>query len=205
MKGRTSEPAINVPPFTLALIAANVLAFVVLELQSDETRWAIVTTFGFLPGRYSDTAAFSIAAFIGPFSYQFIHGDWTHLLVNMASLAAFGSGVERQIGGGTTLSVYLLCGAIAAAAHFAVYPQSVDPVIGASGAISGLMAGVLRLLGPHRAGLIRIAIIWGIAMLALGIAGMPGGEAVQVAWVAHLGGFVGGLILFRVFVGPGQT
>jgi membrane associated rhomboid family serine protease len=201
MTGRSSEPAINLPPFTLGLIVANTLIFVVLELSPDETQWLAVTTFGFVPGRFSDFAPLSLAALVCPFTYQFLHGDWVHLLVNMVSLAAFGAGVERQVGGGTMVSVFLLCGAIAAAAHFAVYPQSTEPVIGASGSIAGLMAGALQLLRSTRAGLIRIAIVSGIAMFALGITGLPGNDGTQIAWVAHIGGFAGGLALFRIFVG----
>ncbi|MBI1244245.1 MAG: rhomboid family intramembrane serine protease [Alphaproteobacteria bacterium] len=201
MTDRTSEPAINLPPYTLALVAANVLLFVGLSVLSDDARWTAIDLLGFVPGRYSGTSALSPVALIAPVSYQFIHGDWVHLTINMVSLAAFGAGVERQIGGGTMVSVYLLCGVLAAAAHLAVYPESIEPVIGASGAISGLMAGILLLLRSTRAAVFRIAIVWGIAMTALGILGMPGSSGTQIAWVAHLGGFVGGLILFRIFVG----
>ena len=202
---RSSEPAINLPPFTLALILANVCVFAVLKLLPNTMAWNAIDIFGFVPSRYSGDTAFSTAAIFAPVSYQFLHGDWIHLAVNMVSLAAFGAGIERHVGGGTMISVYLLCGILAAAAHFAVYPLSDDPVIGASGAIAGLMGGVLRLLRASRAGLFRLAVVWGIATAALGITGMPGDGGAQIAWVAHLGGFAGGLLLFRVFLGRSGT
>ena len=207
-----SEPAINLPPFTLALIVANVAAFAAVRLLQGDAGWLAIDTFGFIPSRYSGGMQAGAAAFYSPITYQFLHGDWVHLAVNMVSLAAFGAGVERRVGGGTMLSVYLLCGMLAAAAHFAIYPTSMDPVIGASGAISGLMGGVLRLMreagrprGGAAGGLIGFAIVWAASTIVLGITGMPGDGGTQIAWVAHLGGFVAGLLLFRFFIPNGST
>jgi membrane associated rhomboid family serine protease len=201
----TKEPAINLPPWTLALIATNVVAFAIVHMLPDASEWRAIDGFGFVPARFGAFGELTPALLLTPITYQFLHGDWVHLLVNMASLAAFGAGVERHVGGGTMLSVYLLCGILAAATHFAVYPSSEDPVIGASGAIAGLMGGVLRLMRTSANGLFRLAIVWGLATVALGITGIPGDGGMQIAWVAHLGGFAGGLLLFRVFIGLGRT
>lgn len=207
-----SEPAINLPPFTLALIAVNVAVFAAVRLLPGDAGWLAIDSFGFIPQRYSGGMPAGAAAIYTPITYQFLHGDWVHLAVNMVSLAAFGAGVERRVGGGTMLSVYLLCGMLAAAAHFAIYPASPDPVIGASGSISGLMGGVLRLMreaGRPRSGaaggMIGFAVVWALSTIVLGVTGLPGDGGAQIAWVAHLGGFVAGLLLFRFFIHTGST
>jgi membrane associated rhomboid family serine protease len=201
---RTREPAINLPPFALALIVANLVAFAAIRLASGDAAWLAYEEFGFVPARYAPGVAAGAAAFYTPLTYLFLHGDWVHLLVNMVSLAAFGAGVERRVGGATMLSVYLLCGVLAASAHYAIYPTSADPVIGASGAIAGLMGGVLRLMREARGaggGLAGFAIVWALSTVLLGITGLPGDGGAQIAWVAHLGGFAAGLLLFGVFIG----
>jgi len=207
-----AEAAINLPPFTLALIAANIAAFAAVRLLDGDAVWLAIDSFGFIPQRYADGMPAGAAAVYTPVTYQFLHGDWVHLAVNMVSLAAFGAGMERRVGGGTMLSVYLLCGMLAAAAHFAVYPASTDPVIGASGAISGLMGGVIRLMreagrprGGTAGGLIGFAAVWALSTVVFGITGMPSGGGAQIAWVAHLGGFAAGLLLFGFFIRNGST
>ncbi|MBL8833132.1 MAG: rhomboid family intramembrane serine protease [Rhodospirillales bacterium] len=208
MSHPASEPAINLPPFTLALIVANVVAFGAVRLLDGDAVWLAIDAFGFVPARYGGGQADGIAALYTPITYQFLHGDWVHLAVNMVSLAAFGAGIERRVGGPSMVSVYLLCGLLAAAAHFAIYPASVDPVIGASGAIAGLMGGVLRMMregGRASGGMAGFAIVWAISIVLLGITGLPGDGGTQIAWVAHLGGFVAGLLLFRFFIADGSN
>ncbi len=208
MSHPASEPAINLPPFTLALIVANVLAFGAIRLLDGDAVWRAIDAFGFVPARYGGGMSDGMAAVYTPITYQFLHGDWVHLLVNMVSLAAFGAGIERRVGGPSMMSVYLLCGLLAAAAHFAIYPASIDPVIGASGAISGLMGGVLRMMREGRrtgGGMAGFAIVWAVSIVLLGITGLPGDGGTQIAWVAHLGGFVAGLLLFRFFIANGST
>lgn len=200
---RESEPAINLPPATLGLIALTLGSHALVEFLAPRSVWEIYEAFGFVPARYAGDIALDWTALAAPFAYLFLHGDWTHLLINLVTLAAFGAGVERRVGASTMLSMYFLCGLVAAAAHFAVYPDSDDPVIGASGAISGLMAGALLILRERGAmggnPLIYLAGVW-IAIFTLpDILSLNVGGA-RVAWVAHVGGFVAGLVLFQVFV-----
>ncbi|MCA3248686.1 MAG: rhomboid family intramembrane serine protease [Azospirillum sp.] len=201
---RASQPAINVPPVTLGLIALTFGAYALLRLLMSDALWLVYDAFGFVPARYSGGAGFGWPAFVAPFSYLFLHGDWMHLAVNLVTLAAFGSGVERRVGGATTLSLFFLCGLVAAGAHYAVYPDSVDPVIGASGAISGLMAGALLVLRErgHMGGqpLVYLAALWILAFTLPDLIGLDSAGGARVAWVAHIGGFVAGLVLFQVFV-----
>jgi membrane associated rhomboid family serine protease len=201
---RASEPAINLPPATLALIALTLGTHALLEFLAPRSVWLIFDVFGFVPARYSGGIELDWPALVAPFSYLFLHGDWMHLGINLVTLAAFGAGVERRVGAPTTLSLYFMCGLVAAAAHFAVYPNSDDPVIGASGAISGLMAGALLVLRERgamgRNPLIYLAGVW-IAVFTLpDLLSMNVAGGARVAWVAHVGGFVAGLVLFQAFV-----
>ncbi|MCM0021045.1 MAG: rhomboid family intramembrane serine protease [Tagaea sp.] len=200
---RDSEPAINLPPATLGLMALTLAAHAGMQFLAPRSVWLLYDVLGFVPARYSGGIELDWPALVAPFSYLFLHGDWMHLGINLITLAAFGAGVERRVGAPTTLSLYFLCGLVAAAAHFAIYPDSDDPVIGASGAISGLMAGALLVLRERgamgRNPLIYLAGMWIVAftlpdILSLGVSGA------RVAWVAHLGGFVAGLVLFQAFV-----
>jgi len=161
-------------------------------------------------------------------TYAFIHADLSHLGLNALWLVAFGTPVARRFGTVRFLVFFAVTAAVGAAAHLAVYPGEFTPVVGASAAISGAMAAALRFVfhagGPL--GLLRpsndpksyfvpapplleslrdsrvfmfLAIWFGVNLL-FGITGLglsDGGQA--VAWVAHIGGFVAGLLLFPLF------
>jgi membrane associated rhomboid family serine protease len=149
--------------------------------------------------------------FVGLVSSLFLHGDWLHLLGNMLFLWVFGNNVEDRLGRLRFLPFYLLCGALAALAQALTETSSGVPLIGASGAIAGII-GAYLMLHP-RAGVwtlmfmvipIKIpAWLWGVLyfglqFLALGDAGTPEGGG--VAYWAHIGGFVAGLALIRPFM-----
>ena len=196
------QPIFNIPPATRALIVANVAVHLLRLLLAPATDDALVSLLAFVPGRYTGPGGIGWPALVDPVTYQFLHANLIHLGVNMLALLAFGSGVERRLGGGRMVIFYLVCGIASAAVHFAVYPTSLVPIIGASGAISGLFGGVLRLqfgggTGGRR-GLWPIVIFWIVVNVVLGQAGMPGMEDTAIAWVAHLGGFAAGLLLFNL-------
>lgn len=195
-----SQPIFNIPPVTKGLLIANVVIHLVRLLLPPQLDDAILLNFAFIPARYTLPGAFTWRALLDPITYQFLHGNLAHLGINMLALVAFGSGVERRIGGGRMLVLALLCGIAAAAAHFLVYPTSTDPVIGFSGALSGLFGAVLRLMARH--GGVRlwpIVVVWLIMNVVTGETAMPGMAGETVAWVAHIGGFAAGLILFGLF------
>jgi membrane associated rhomboid family serine protease len=135
-----------------------------------------------------------------------LHGGWLHLVMNMVMLAAFGSPLERTIGRRRMLVLYLLSGVIGAFTHFALFPESTAPVVGASGAISGLFGAVLWLMArPNQWGQRSMrfwpaALIWIAISVAIGFTGMPGVGAGQIAWAAHIGGFVGGILIMIVIL-----
>lgn len=204
MTDRTQEaarqPILNIPPATKALLIANVVVHLLRLLLPGDLDDAVLVTFAFTPARYAAPGAFGWPALIDPISYQFLHGSLAHLAINMLALLAFGAGVERRIGASRMIVFTLICGVASALTHFIVYPSGVEPVIGASGAISGLFGGVLRfrLQGGARGGLWPLVALWIVMDVVTGVAGI-GGDGESIAWVAHIGGFVAGLLLFGLF------
>jgi membrane associated rhomboid family serine protease len=193
------QPIFNIPPITGALLIANIAVHGIRLLLPDEADDSIIRLFAFIPARYT-AGRWGWPALIDPISYQFLHANLTHLLVNMLALLAFGSGVERRLGRWRMLALTILSGVAAAGAHWAAYPASALPVIGASGAISGLFGGVLRMqarsAAGRRTGLWPLLALWIIVTVIAGQTGMPGAPGAQIAWVAHLGGFACGLVVF---------
>jgi membrane associated rhomboid family serine protease len=231
---RRSEPIFNVPAVVIAVIAACVfvhLARVYLLTEDDDFEFLV--TFAFIPARYDAGVVLSgelpggWAADVWTFvTYALIHGSATHLLVNMIWLLPFGSALARRFGTVRFLAFFAVTAAAGAAFHLATNFGSVQPMIGASGAISGYMAASVRFAfqrgGPldllrgadaeaYRvpavplAALVRdrriVAFIgawFGLNLVVgLGAMVMPGmGVDQAIAWQAHIGGFLAGLFLF---------
>jgi membrane associated rhomboid family serine protease len=125
-----------------------------------------------------------------------------HLVINMVTLAAFGAPVERMLGVRRFVLFYLSAGIVAGAVQILLYPDSIDPVIGASGAISGVFGAVLMLMRytGNLSSLYPIAGIWIAINVFFGLfGGMPGAGGEQIAWAAHVGGFLYGLLAIRFF------
>lgn len=140
---------------------------------------------------------------------MFMHAGFSHIAGNMLYLWIFGDNLEDRIGHVRYAIFYLVCGVIAALAHILSDPNSVIPTLGASGAISGVLGGYL-LLFPHRKvnAIIFYSIIQVPAFVALGlwiafqlVQGYmsPAAGAGGVAYMAHIGGFIAGLLLIKVF------
>ena len=125
-----------------------------------------------------------------------------HLGINMMTLAAFGAPVERLLGVRRFVLFYLSAGIVAGFVHVVLFPNSLDPVIGASGAISGVFGAVLMLMRyvGNLPSLLPIAGIWIALNVFFGMfGGTPGAGGEPVAWAAHVGGFVYGLLAIRFF------
>jgi rhomboid family protein len=132
-------PSRTTPVVTMALVGANVLAFLYQStLSLPEMEW-LVRRYGMVP------AAFSWATVV---TSMFLHGSPMHLLGNMLSLWIFGDNIEDRLGHGRYLAFYVIAGAAAALAHLYADPSSAVPTIGASGAIAGVMGGYF-VLYPH--------------------------------------------------------
>jgi membrane associated rhomboid family serine protease len=198
------ERAINLPPAILWIIGLNVAVHVVRQLLSDPLDNQLILEFGLVPIAYTgELGGDWLSLIAAPFTYQFLHGGWVHLGVNMLTLAAFGAPVERLLRPPRFVAFYLSAGLAAGAIHILSFPDSADPVVGASGAISGVFGAVLILL--WRVGrlpsLLPIAGVWIALNVFFGIfGGTPGAGGEPVAWTAHIGGFVYGLAAIRLFM-----
>jgi membrane associated rhomboid family serine protease len=198
----TGERAINLPPAVLWLILINVAVQAVRSLLLDETTDdLLVLNFGLVPASYTAGGSL-VSQVLAPFTYQFLHGNWLHLGINMVSLAAFGAPVERLLGIPRFVAFYLSAGIVAGFVQVLVYSGSHDPVIGASGAVSGVFGAVLMLMRyvGNLPSLYPVAGIWIALNVFFGFfGGMPGAGGAQVAWAAHVGGFLYGLAAIRFF------
>ena len=229
-------PAFNAPAIVLALIAALVGAYALFAWLPEETQETLLILFALFPARFIPPAAHPDMVFPGGVagdlwtlvSYTFMHGSWTHVIVNSVWLLAFGSPVARRIGAARFALFYFMCGIVGGLTHVALNGGSLMPVVGASAAISGLMGGAARFVfladgplgalggnrGPSSAPRAqasirralsdrRVLIFVGVWIGLNFIFGPTGitmtGETANVAWEAHLGGFLAGLFLFGLF------
>jgi rhomboid family protein len=192
------QPMFKLPPVTKALVVVNLLVFGMLLLLPDAAADRLVELLGFLPARYGASRGIAWPAILDPVTYQFLHGSFTHIGANMLGLVAFGAGVEQRLGRWRFLLFYLVCGVVGAFTEFAIDPGSSEVMIGASAAISGLFGAILR-FQAFRRGFWTLVVLWMLVNAVSGIAGV-GSDAAPVAWVAHVGGFVAGLVLFPLLV-----
>src|SRR5262249_58766585 len=140
------ERVINLPPAVMWLIGINVAIQLLRTLLGDETDMGLIQQFGLVPAAYTSSNPDLLSQVAAPITYQFLHGGWMHLVVNMVSLAAFGAPVERLLGVRRFIFFYLSAGVVAGFVPFLLFPPSVRPVVCASGAISGAFRGLLILL-----------------------------------------------------------
>lgn len=218
-------PTRTVPFVTVGLIVANVLAFFYqasLELTNDpvalKAAREFVFEFGLIPCRLTGGCAVP-GGFPSPaatvFTSMFLHGGLFHVAGNMLYLWIFGNNVEDTLGHSRFLGFYLLTGVVAALAQTAAGPDSAIPMIGASGAVSGVL-GAYLLLFPHANVLTLVAFgffiriiripamivlgFWIVVQLLNGLVTFGNSARGGVAWFAHVGGFLAGLALLQIFL-----
>lgn len=202
------------PPYvTVTLIALNVIVFLFEPLSSNETWIPFADTWAVIPDQLTSNLP---AELFTIFSAMFLHGGWSHLGGNMLYLWIFGDNIEDRIGPVRYLIFYLLCGVIATIAQVAMDPDSTIPNVGASGAIAGVL-GAYLVLFPMVKVLTMVPILLfrriylpAVVVLGLWIA-LQFFQIVQqwnvsidtggVAFMAHAGGFVAGMILIWAFGG----
>jgi rhomboid family protein len=204
---RSSERVYSRTVVTGALIAVNVIVFLYQATLSYYRLNQFVSNWGIVP---DDLHLISLL------TSMFLHGGWLHLLGNMLFLWVFGRNIEDLIGGGRFLSFYLLCGLAAAVVQVLANPYSRVPTIGASGAIAGVMGAYLIKFPRSQIDTLavlfifftRIAIpapfylLFWFAMQflngyeSIGDRSYTGGG---VAWFAHIGGFIAGMLLIKLF------
>lgn len=215
------EPMFNMPPVVLGFIAICVAVHLVRVylLDLDQDTWLLVRT-AFIPIRYSGQFDLDFFAFSSPFTYALLHGGMAHLAINMVWLAAFGSPLANRIGALRFVLFFAVTGLAAAALHYAIYPNSQAPLVGASGAISGMMGAAAR-FGfqidrssgrPAFAGALEpfatvfrsrtvmtFLGVWMVVNLVTGLVGFAPGIDSSIAWEAHIGGFLAGFFGIRFF------
>lgn len=226
---RDDNPTRITPYVTWALVAINVLIFLVEQFAGGliETREGLRGSLsGWTCVPYEVTHNWDLAIngttirpfWLTLFTSMFLHGGWTHLGGNMLFLVVFGNNIEEALGRARYIAFYLACGVLAAAAQIAIGPDSFVPTLGASGAIAGVLGGYL-LLYPHArvnsliflgffATVARVPAylllgFWIVSQFFSQITGSlmtrPGAEEGGVAYMAHIGGFIAGLLLIRLF------
>jgi membrane associated rhomboid family serine protease len=227
------ERIFNVPGAVLALTALLVAIHLILAfLLTDEQTNYLLALFSFSPLRYAEVVPLWLPAWWGPQIWTFVtyglfHADTTHLFFNLIWLLAFGPPIARRFGSPRFLVFCAATAAAGAIAHLIMHVGQLAPMIGASAAISGLMAAAMRFVfqrgGPlgllgrgeeesyrvpaaSLAGMLRdprilafLAVWFGVNIIfGMGAVAMPGAEG-SVAWEAHIGGFLAGLLGFSLF------
>ncbi len=218
---RKHEPVFNLPAVVIAFIAICVGTFFVTDyvLNDAQYYWLILHA-AFIPTFYSGGIAIDFYPVFGPITYSLLHGSMAHLFVNMIWLAAFGSPLANRLGAGRFILFWIVTSIAAAALHFVIYPTSQAPLIGASGAISGMMGAAARFGfrvdrsagkpafdGPvlpimtvlRMRNTVAFLAIWMVINVVTGVVGLVPGEASQIAWEAHIGGFVVGFFFVSLF------
>jgi membrane associated rhomboid family serine protease len=208
------EPFLVAPASVLWLIGVILAAHAGRVLLPGELPDLVLEAYAFIPARYAGLPEFArdtlFQQSIGFVSHIFLHANFTHAGVNCLWLLAFGPLVARRLKTLKFILFFLFCGIAGAFAQLIVYWGSPDAVVGASGAISGLMGGAMRMvygrffharLAPVLSRQILLfSLIWTIANIVTGVMGLGvGEELVLVAWVVHMGGYFAGLLTIGLF------
>jgi len=214
---RDDNPTETMPVVTVALITACSLVFFYQLSLGPDAGQRFVYQFGAIPaallGKKSlPPEVIAIPASFSLITSMFLHGGFLHLIGNMLYLWIFGNNIEDAMGHFRFIGFYLICGVIAAMSHAMVDPGSVAPMIGASGAISGVL-GAYLLLYPRAHVYVLIPFgfffwrtyvpaflvlgFWFVLQLISSTTSTGGGGG--VAWFAHIGGFVAGMALIGIF------
>ncbi|MSP95321.1 MAG: rhomboid family intramembrane serine protease [Alphaproteobacteria bacterium] len=215
------EPFLNAPAVVLWLIGIILLAHFTRVVLPGDWPDRLIFDYALIPARFAEGLEAGwppgglFALLITLLTYIFLHGDITHVVVNSLWLLAFGPIVARRLGLTRFLAYFFLCGLAAALLHLAVYWGSPAAVVGASGSVSGLMGGAMRIVygrlhgeGEGRDALATIfskpilafTAIWMVANAVSGIFRIGvSDDLTLVAWVAHLGGYFAGLLTLGMF------
>jgi membrane associated rhomboid family serine protease len=208
------EPVFNLPPVVLFLIGACVLVYVIgTYVLSDGQYLFLLVNAAFIPIRYSGQFDLDVTAFTSPLTYAFLHGSVAHLAINMIWLAAFGSPLANRLGAPRFLLFWAVTSVAAVALHYVLHRLDQAPLVGASGAISGMMGAAARFgfrIDRSHGGaafsgaplpvsvclrsrsVVTFLSIWMLVNLLTGLVSFTPGIDDRIAWEAHIGGFLAG-------------
>ncbi len=215
------EPVFNLPAIVIAFVAACVgIHLVRLYLLSPQQDYELILKAAFFPIRYTGGYDLDLYAFTSPFTSSLLHAGWMHLVLNMVWLAAFASPLATRIGVVRFVLFWCVATAGSLLLHFVARPDDMVPVIGASGAISGMMGAAARfgfqvdrsqrmpVFAGRRLSLIetfrsRQAVVFLVVWLGINFATGAGldlsGSDGSIAWEAHIGGMLTGLFGIALF------
>jgi len=203
-------PTRNFPLITLLVIGANVWVYFTMYFNATVPPELVFNQYGLVPYNLINSPVTEYPAI---YSSMFIHSGFWHLAGNMLYLWIFGNNVEDVLGKFRFILFYLVCGTIAALGHIVTDTHSIIPMVGASGAISGVLGAYLVLFPYARVKTLIFIIIFvtiiripAVVLLGLWIGiqvlnGMAAPGGAGVAWFAHIGGFLAGMILILPFRG----
>jgi membrane associated rhomboid family serine protease len=204
---RDHNPRVRFPLMTLALVLTNLAVYLWQVTLPRQVADRLILVAGAIPREITSLQDFGPRALVPVpltiFTSMFLHGGLLHVLGNMWFLWVFADNVEDRLGRGRFLAFYLVTGAIGAVAQCLMMPLSSAPMIGASGAVAGILGGYI-LNFPH-ARVVTLVLLWFIdvpAWVFLGLWFLGQffiGSNSGIAWMAHVGGFLGGLGLVRIF------
>ncbi len=193
---------------SVTVLLAALTSFISLMLLVGGLGERAAGMMGFIPARLTGTLdlAGAIPALLTPFSATLVHGGYLHLFFNMFMLLVCGIAVERVLGGGAVLVLYLVSAIVSALAQWTVDPTGITPVIGASGAVSGIIGAYALSFGRPKRGsdspgvnrmlhIVWLAVAWTVLQVAVGYAAQV--QGLLLATPAHVGGFLTGLLLQR--------
>jgi membrane associated rhomboid family serine protease len=209
---KDTQPSYSRPVVTIALIALNLLVFVFEFTLGPRTLNAFIEYYGLVPDHFQVSRIFTS---------MFLHGGWMHVLGNMWFLWIFGDNIEDLLGHGKYLAFYLLCGIVAALGQVIANPYSTAPMVGASGAIAGVMGAYL--IKFPRARIVTLVFVlffittieipapimlayWFVIQLFSGFGSIARTHLSEggTAFFAHVAGFVAGIVLVKVMGASGR-
>lgn len=216
---RDTIPLVRKPWVTWTLIAVNLFVFAYSQMLAPDSERFFQYLHGLVPARYvypewAEKAGFPAGDFTPFVTSLFMHGNFPHIIFNMWLLWIFGDNVEDRMGSIRYLAFYILCGLIAGMCHIYANPQSTIPTIGASGAIAGIM-GAFFFLYPYARIVIWVFFLpifvevpaiaflglWVIVQLYKATTSLTSSTPyADVAWFGHLGGFIAGMLSYRLFL-----
>src|SRR5580765_3882512 len=216
---RDDQPRFSTPSVTYFLVGLNLVIFLFEASLTPQSFKLLLFQLGMVPAHITaflggTGRAGLVATFLPMLTSMFLHGSWMHVIGNMWFLWIFGDNIEDYLGHFKYLLFYLLSGLIAMATQVAIYPQSNVPTVGASGAIAGVL-GAYFLLYPRARVLTWFFVFvlylpawivlgeWFVLQFAAGAASLssmqPGRDMGGVAVWAHVGGFVAGMAMIKLF------
>jgi membrane associated rhomboid family serine protease len=211
---RDDNPTHSVPVITYFLIFLNVIVFIFQTFMGSNNE-AFVYQFALIPSQLTTTA--SLGNILDIFTSMFMHAGLAHIGGNMLYLWIFGDNVEDRLGSGKYLIFYVLGGVIASITHIFTNPTSTIPTVGASGAIAAVL-GAYLVLFPSQKVLTLIPLgfwlrltllpaslvlgVWFVFQLFSGVLSLGGPDVGGVAFWAHIGGFVSGVVMGTLFKKP---